>query len=316
MRSARATDTYTCDGRPEAAVYEPRFTYHGFRYTQVEGWPIGSLGPPPPSAFSKREVHSDVEWASNDPYAAPPPGVTFSSPVLNNVQSMCARVQTSNLHSVPTDCDQRDERQGWAADASVSAEEAISNFDMQAFYRRWLLVMADVQVHSTMRGGRGVSVCGEVVRERALAKVSRRALAQSSASTFDDCSTSNPIWPDCNGTVTDTIPHVPGLFGNRPADPSWGAALPIVYDLSLRYYGAWGAARQLYPVLANYSRFLSRVAAATGGLVTFHYYGDWVRGRPAYRAATLTPLPPPAPVPPLCGSSSRGSSLQPRLPRR
>jgi len=149
---------------------------------------------------------------------------------------------------------QRDERQGWMADASVSAESAIGNLDMRAFYASWLRTIVDAQ----------------------------RTTA------FHDCAPASPIYPDCAGADTDTSPHVTGLFGNRPADPSWGAALDILYDLHVRYYsepaapgGAGSDPTDLpgafYSAVCAYVDWLLRVAAAQGGLVTFHYYGDWLQ---------------------------------------
>ena len=133
---------------------------------------------------------------------------------------------------------------GLQADASVSAESALSSFDMQAFYRSWLRTIAD---------------------------------SQASAAALKDCAADSPIFPDCDGADTDTSPHVPGLFGNRPADPSWGSALDIIYDLLLRYYADFDAARAFYPSLTAYADYLLRIADKTGGLVTFHWYGDWLQ---------------------------------------
>lgn len=63
--------------------------------------------------------------------------ISFNNPTLDRIQQNIWWGQTSNLMSVPTDCDQRDERLGWMADAHLSAEEAIHNFDMSAFYYKW-----------------------------------------------------------------------------------------------------------------------------------------------------------------------------------
>ena len=61
-----------------------------------------------------------------------------SKQILNDIQRLIRWGQATNLHSIPTDCDQRDERMGWLGDAHVTAEEAMLNFDMAAFYTNFV----------------------------------------------------------------------------------------------------------------------------------------------------------------------------------
>jgi alpha-L-rhamnosidase len=132
LRSAKATDTYICKGDPNGEVYEPRFTYHGFRFVELTGYP----GVP----------NLDTLVAVHVSSAVPRNGlVSFNIPALNQLQSNILYGQRSNLMSVPTDCDQRDERLGWMADAHLSAEEAFHNFYMPSFYTNWLQLIADDQ---------------------------------------------------------------------------------------------------------------------------------------------------------------------------
>lgn len=111
LRSALATDVLTCDGRAEVVVYEPRFTYHGFRYVGIEGWDVQALLAPTLAAFTKIEVHNSVEYAEGT--GAIPSFINFSSPhasspnVLSEIQDMIRRGQLSNLYGgVATDCPQ------------------------------------------------------------------------------------------------------------------------------------------------------------------------------------------------------------------
>ena len=131
LRSARAEDVYILKGEGEE-VWEPRFTYHGFRYVEVTGFP----GVPTADSIRGRVVHSSVRQAGS--FAA-------SHPVLNGIQRIITWGQKTNLHSVPTDCDQRDERMGWMGDAQGTAEEALMNFDMAAFYTNFIRDIRDVQ---------------------------------------------------------------------------------------------------------------------------------------------------------------------------
>ena len=131
LRAAQAEDHYILRGEGEE-VWEPRFTYHGYRYVEVTGYP----GTPTLEAVRGRVVHSAVEPIGS--FAA-------SKDILNGLQRIITWGQKTNLHSIPTDCDQRDERMGWMGDAQGTAEEAIMNFDMAAFYTNFMRDIRDVQ---------------------------------------------------------------------------------------------------------------------------------------------------------------------------
>jgi len=131
LRAAKARDIYTLRG-DGLEVYEPRFTYHGFRYVEVTGFP----GTPGLDSIRGRVVHSAVKSVG---------GFAASNPLLNKIQRLIYWGQLSNLHSVPTDCPQRNERMGWMGDAHVTAEEAMLNFDMAAFYSNFIRDIRDAQ---------------------------------------------------------------------------------------------------------------------------------------------------------------------------
>ncbi len=131
LRSARATDNYVLGGGGEE-VYEPRFTFHGFRYVEVTGYP----GEPPLGAVTGRVVHS-----------ATPPSGSFecSSPMVNKLQENIVWGQRGNFLSVPTDCPQRDERLGWTGDAQVFVRTAAFNMDVATFFEKWMADVEDAQ---------------------------------------------------------------------------------------------------------------------------------------------------------------------------
>ncbi|HTS75226.1 MAG TPA: family 78 glycoside hydrolase catalytic domain [Bryobacteraceae bacterium] len=131
LRGARATDVYILKGSGEE-LYEPRFTYHGFRYVELSGFP----GTPEQDTLLARVVHSDVQ---------PIGGFSASKTILNQIQHNILWGIESNLESIPTDCNQRDERMGWMADAHLYSETAMLNFDMAAFYNNFLRDIRDSQ---------------------------------------------------------------------------------------------------------------------------------------------------------------------------
>lgn len=131
LRTAAATDVYILKGEGEE-TWEPRFTYHGFRYMQIEGWP----GKPAADNFTVKKVRSDVQTAGS---------FNSSNELLNRINQMVQRTEASNLHSIPTDCPQRDERMGWLNDLTVRIEQAVYNFNLHRFYAKYIQDVCDTQ---------------------------------------------------------------------------------------------------------------------------------------------------------------------------
>jgi len=131
LRTARVTDYYTLKGGGEE-VWEPRFTFHGFRYVEVSGYP----GKPGLDAITGVVAHSDL-----------PETGSFESPdpALNRLYQNIVWGQRSNYFDVPTDCPQRDERMGWMGDAQVFVHAASYNMEVGAFFTKWLRDVADAQ---------------------------------------------------------------------------------------------------------------------------------------------------------------------------
>jgi alpha-L-rhamnosidase len=137
LRTARATDYYTCRGADEE-VYEPRFTFHGFRYVEVNGL-RHAPHVPAPDTLTGIVVHSDLE-----------PTGTFecSDPMINQLQSNIRWGQKGNFLEIPTDCPQRDERLGWTGDAQVFIRTAAFNMNVASFFTKWMQDMTDSQFES------------------------------------------------------------------------------------------------------------------------------------------------------------------------
>lgn len=135
LRHMRATDTYILRG-DESEEYEPRFTFHGFRYVQVFGLPQK----PDENTLTGCVVRSDVERIGH---------FECDNALLNQFQSNICWTEESNLHSIPTDCPQRDERLGWINDMTVRNECALYNYRLAALYTKWLGDIRDTQGSKT-----------------------------------------------------------------------------------------------------------------------------------------------------------------------
>jgi len=134
IRGAKVTDIYTLKGRG-TEVYEPRFTYHGFRFVEVTGYP----GKPSLSALEGRVVHDDLETAGE---------FACSNPLLNRIYQNIVWGVSGNYRSISTDCPQRDERQGWLGDRSAESKGETYLFNTAALYAKWLQDMEDAQKDS------------------------------------------------------------------------------------------------------------------------------------------------------------------------
>ncbi|MFG6432293.1 alpha-L-rhamnosidase [Roseateles sp. LYH14W] len=125
LRAARCTDRYTLRGDAAGETWEPRFTYHGFRYVQVSGWP-GTLAA---DDIDGVVVHSDLPVTGH---------FESSQRTLQGLWHNTFWSQRSNFVGMPTDCPQRDERLGWTGDAQVFWPTAVFNMDVRGFTRRFL----------------------------------------------------------------------------------------------------------------------------------------------------------------------------------
>lgn len=131
LRTADATDTYVASDSG-GTTYQPRFTYHGFRYVQVSNYP-GKLSM---GDLQAHVVHSDLNRIGY---------FDCSNGELRQVQQNALWGLRGNIHSVLTDCPQRDERFGWTGDNHVAGRSLMFNYDATRFYEKWMDDHADVQ---------------------------------------------------------------------------------------------------------------------------------------------------------------------------
>lgn len=131
LRTAKQTNTYI-PARETTIDYEPRFTYHGFRYVEV----AGLTREPALENITGKVVASASALVSE---------FSSSSKDINQLWSNIVWTQLSNLHSIPEDCPQRDERCGWMGDAQIFCQTAMYNMDLGAFYTKWFKDIRDRQ---------------------------------------------------------------------------------------------------------------------------------------------------------------------------
>ncbi|NWJ50147.1 MAG: family 78 glycoside hydrolase catalytic domain [Bacteroidetes bacterium] len=131
IRSAKVTDKYTLKGNG-VEVYEPRFTYHGYRFVEVTGFP----GKPDLSALEGKVVYDDM--ATTGSFAT-------SNKTINTIYKNAYWGIRGNYRSIPTDCPQRDERQGWLGDRAMGSKGESFVFDNSKLYAKWMQDIEDAQ---------------------------------------------------------------------------------------------------------------------------------------------------------------------------
>ncbi len=134
LRYAYSVDRYTLAGGG-VEEWEPRFTFHGFRYLQVDDWP----GEFDPAAVTAVVCHSDLTRTGT---------FTCSEPLLERLHENVVWSMRGNFLSIPTDCPQRDERLGWTGDLQVFAGTAATLHDCDAFLASWLADLTSEQYRS------------------------------------------------------------------------------------------------------------------------------------------------------------------------
>lgn len=132
LRCARAVNTYTLRGDPDGEEWIPEFTYHGFQYVELSGFPET----PDLSAVTGIVLHSDTPMHG---------AFECSDPMLNKLYQNIVWTQRGNFFEMPTDCPQRDERMGWTGDAQIYVRAATFNADIASFYTKWLRDLNDDQ---------------------------------------------------------------------------------------------------------------------------------------------------------------------------
>ncbi len=131
LTATAATDRYTLAGSGDE-TWAPRFTYHGHRYVQVEGWP----GTPAPDALVSLVVRSAVRERGE---------FACSDETLNRIHALVRATEESNLFGMPTDCPNRNERLGWLNDLGARSEELVYNYEAVRLLEKFVRDISDTQ---------------------------------------------------------------------------------------------------------------------------------------------------------------------------
>lgn len=132
LREAKATDTYIASGdERDLDVWQPMFTYHGFRYVRVEGLELID-----PADLCAVMIHTDLENGSF---------FSCGSALVNQIHKNIVMTERDNMHSILTDCPQRDERMQWLNDATVRFEETPYNFEIGLMFPKIVRDVIDAQ---------------------------------------------------------------------------------------------------------------------------------------------------------------------------
>lgn len=151
LRICDAVDEYTLKGAKGGERWEPKFTFHGFRYCQVDGW-----------SLSDAELQSSIEAVVCHTDMEPTGEFTCSNTMLNKLYSNAVWSMRGNFLSIPTDCPQRDERLGWTGDIALFAPTAIRIFGCYGMLKDWLV---DVAYEQNLRGGIPTFVTPDILQE-------------------------------------------------------------------------------------------------------------------------------------------------------
>ena len=255
--------------------FSPSFTYGGFQYCQINLTvttlpPVPSSlmsgAPPAPStaagfvatasSITAHFTHADVPVIGH---------VGFSNPLINTIQKMVHYTSLSNLQDVPTDCPTR-ERAGWTGDGQLTSDVTSFNFDMAAYYTKWLRDIGDAQD-------------------------SYEAQCKAGGEGSCDCFAYN-----CTGEIPPAAPfYNHGYHGGSSrrnpgasypgTDPAWGMAFTVMSHKMLAFFGDLDAVRRQYSRLQLYIEYLAQIPGVDpvvapfkeSGLLTYNVYSDWDR---------------------------------------
>eukprot|EP00035_Acanthoeca_spectabilis_P001641 m.81646 g.81646 ORF g.81646 m.81646 type:complete len:919 (+) comp11023_c0_seq1:572-3328(+) len=264
---ARAGLAETAVGDPPPYVWSPLFTYHGFRYMQLE-MSAGDAATIPGGIESigvkLHHVHTLVESAGNVEFDSS----SADGRTLNKIQRGYLQTQRNNLHSIPTDCPTREKR-GWMADAAVTSASALLNFRLASLYTNYLRTVADTQVIATS--------CSNPDSPYACCNPRTNVTNDWGCTGSDFAGNLTGALPTVvpQSRFTAFNPQYPSLSQQPawPGDPIWMAAAAILPLENYRRTGNVAAAKAAYPAAKALVDFYARHG---NPLINFGAENDWL----------------------------------------
>ncbi|MGW4063154.1 family 78 glycoside hydrolase catalytic domain [Amycolatopsis sp. NPDC004747] len=277
-RNAASTDSYTLGAARGVQVYEPRFTYHGFRYLELTGFP----GTPDLDSVAGRVVHADVAATGH---------VETSDPLLNAIWANNRRAVLNNSMSLPTDNPVRDERTPPGMDVQAYHGASVLDFGMEAFYGKYLLDLPpgtalpsdDGNAQLPDMGGGSVDLAWSLYEQ--YGNLSRLAAAYPAMKTFVDTNAAaypGHIRPDDRGfgdwCPPDRSPNANGGQGNPSAGACFSERSLVNTALSYRQADDVAKAAQALGKTADAAHF-AELTKAIAAAFNAHFlvgatYGD------------------------------------------
>lgn len=203
-RNAQSTDRYTLAGTGGVETYQPRFTYHGFRYVEVTGYP----GTPTIGSIAGQVVHADVTSTAT---------FTSSDPLLDQIWQNNTWTMLNNSMSTPTDNPVRDERTPPGMDVQAYHDASVRQFDMDRFYANYL---ADMPPGTALPNDAGNAQNPDMGGDQI-------SLAWMLYEQYGDTATLSAMYPAMKAFVDTNATNYPGHIW--PADHGFGDWCPPVY---------------------------------------------------------------------------------------
>ena len=296
VNCASQTDNVTLGSRvqQDGLLWETHFTYHGFKYAALFGWPTGAPLPPADSLqcvalSSSMQPRLDMQFGDGSTIGKETQvGGGSSLPaatVLQTITKAVALTQLNAVHFHPEDCPTREKR-GWMGDTQWGAEPLMFAFNAEPIFEVFTQSIRDHQTFGCAQPPSARTLRGHTPGKAVQHATSEAYVYGSSAplpgpphelccgeqKRFGCTPGRTPV--NASGSVPDVVPFPWGPIGGFPGDPSWMAA---ACTIPFGRYTAYGSLSQLgreYVVCSDYLAFMER--NLIGGLAMWGFYGDWI----------------------------------------
>jgi hypothetical protein len=262
INCADQLDSYTFGAQPPpvGASFTPSFTFHGFRYVGLFGWPPAPAPAPTLATLTCHQQYSAMEDAGS---------LTLNSTILNQLQRAVVQTQKSNVFSIPSDCPTREKR-GWAGDAQVSVGQAMLNLQAGALYENWVRTMTETEALGCNEPTAPASAALSLLPTDPTPQRPAEYLCCGKRQEFGCQPGLTPL--NASGSLPDVVPF--DSISGWPGDWVWSTAGVEIPAYLLQHTGNLGFQGRVFEGVWG---LLSFAAANTEqGLLRYGPYGDWL----------------------------------------